>query len=502
MTDDKPKKIPTMSIHLGESSGPYVLALDVGSTASRGGLYDVTGCPVKGSKQRISHEFTTAQDGTSEIDPDQVAEECREIVSAIVDFAAENALQIKGVCFDSFASSFLLVDDSGAALTSCATYADSRCAPYVAEVESLIDPDAYHQRTGVRVHTSYQPARFLWAQSDFPEKWDAAAKVMTIGEYVYLKLADIEGLAVSTGAWCGIVNAHTGELDGEVLEACNVPESMIAPLHFPDEPAYPAQTEWEALNGVPWFHGIPDGWPSNVGPGAIDPTTIAVAAATSGAMRVILPEAPETIPSGLWCYRVARDQVILGGALNDVGRAVSWLERVVTPVDSGELAEVLAGATSEHAPVVLPFFSGERATGWAADAKASLVGITDDTTPLDLWRGLIEGLAVSYERVYEQLDLAGAQPERIIASGRVTTDHPQWLNVLADALGCEVIPLAMKRATLRGTALITLDVIAPGIQRATPPFGEPMTPNPAHADYFDRLRTRFDELYSELVAAN
>lgn len=491
--------IPTMSIKLKDATAPFVLAMDVGSTASRGGLYDATGCPVKGSKQRITHEFTTGHDGESTIDADQVADECRQIMDGIVDFAADKDLRISAVCFDSFASSFLLVDAEGHALTPCATYADSRCAPYVAQLEGLIDASAYHQRTGVRVHTSYHPARFLWAKDQYPELWSQTGKVMTIGEYVYLKLAGVEGLATSTGAWSGIVNAHTGALDTEVLTACGVPESMIAPLRLPTEPAFPTGLPWPALESIPWFHGIPDGWPSNVGPGATDASTIAVVAATSGAMRVLLPQAPERIPEGLWCYRVSSDQVILGGALNDVGRAISWLERTVVALPHEEIEEALAGAPSEHAPEVLPFFSGERATGWVSGAKASLVGITDDTTPRGLWRGIIEGIAISYGRIYDQLDEAGAQPERVIASGRVTTDHPAWLNILADTLRCDVVPLAMKRATLRGTALIALNIIAPGIDRAVPQFGERISPTEDHAEYYRKLRASFEALYQSLV---
>ncbi|MDD7585505.1 MAG: gluconokinase [Corynebacterium glucuronolyticum] len=492
-------KIPTMSIKLKDSTAPYVLAMDVGSTASRGGLYDATGCPVKGSKQRIAHEFTTGHDGRSTIDADQVANECREIVTAIVAFAEDKGLRISGVCFDSFASSFLLVDKQKRALTPCATYADSRCAAYVAELKQKTDVGAYHQRTGVRVHTSYHPARFLWVQDQFPDLWEKTWRVMTIGEYVYMKLAGIEGLATSTGAWSGIVSAHTGELDTEILSACNVPASLISPLHLPTEPAFPTALDWPALDSIPWFHGIPDGWPSNVGPGATDESTIAVAAATSGAMRVLLPEAPANLPDGLWCYRVAKNQVILGGALNDVGRAISWLERTVAPLPHEDIENALAGAPSTYAPEVLPFFSGERATGWASGATASLIGVTDDTTPLDLWRGIIEGIAISYGRIYEQLDDAGAQPERVIASGRVTTDHPAWLHVLADTLRCNVVPLAMKRATLRGTALIALDIIAPGISRAEPPFGEEITPVEKHQDYYRSLRENFDIYYDALI---
>ncbi|MGM5593406.1 gluconokinase [Corynebacterium glucuronolyticum] len=492
-------KIPTMSIKLKDATAPFVLAMDVGSTASRGGLYDATGCPVKGSKQRIAHEFTTGHDGRSTIDADQIADECRRIVESIVAFAEDKDLRISGVCFDSFASSFLLVDKQKQALTPCATYADSRCAPYVEKLEKRADVGAYHQRTGVRAHTSYHPARFLWVQDQFPELWEKTWRVMTIGEYVYLKLAGIEGLATSTGAWSGIVNAHTGELDTEILAACDVDPPLISPLHLPTEPAFPTSLGWPALDAIPWFHGIPDGWPSNVGPGATDASTIAVAAATSGAMRVLLPQAPEHIPEGLWCYRVSSDQVILGGALNDVGRAISWLERTVVALPHEDIEETLAGAPSDHAPEVLPFFSGERATGWASGAKASLVGITDDTTPLGLWRGIIEGIAVSYGRIYDELDEAGAQPERVIASGRVTTDHPAWLHILADTLRCDVVPLAMKRATLRGTALIALNIIAPGVDRAVPPFGERICPTEANAEYYRELRANFEALYKALV---
>ncbi len=57
----------------------------------------------------------------------------------------------------------------------------------------------------------------------------------------------------------------------------------------------------------------------------------------------------------------------------------------------------------------------------------------------------------------------------------------------------------MKRATLRGTAIIALDVINPGGERAVPPFGEPIKPVEEHLEYFRALRKRFDELYGSLI---
>jgi gluconokinase len=60
---------------------PLVLALDVGSTASRGDVYDAAGRPVQGGRRKVPHAFRTSADGASEIDPDQVVDELGQIIT-------------------------------------------------------------------------------------------------------------------------------------------------------------------------------------------------------------------------------------------------------------------------------------------------------------------------------------------------------------------------------------------------------------------------------------
>ncbi|WP_080792064.1 gluconokinase [Corynebacterium pacaense] len=491
--------IPTMSIPVSESRGPYVLAMDIGSTASRGGLYDASGRPLKGSKQRVAHSFTVGDCGASTIDADQVVAEIGRIIDGVLHFAELNGLadRIAAVALDTFASSMIAVDGDSRALTPCITYADARSAPYVEQLRERVDERDYHLRTGVRLHTSYHPSRLLWLREEYPDLFNRTATVMTIGEYVYLALAGIRGLSTSMAAWSGILNAHTAELDTATCEMVGVSPELFAPLAEPDEPAVAGEVgrRWASISGVPWFHAIPDGWSSNIGPGAVDSRTVAAAAATSGAMRVLLPEVPGEIPEGLWCYRLSRSRCIVGGALNDVGRAVSWLEHTLAPVDN--LAGILAGPPLPASPDVLPFFTGERATGWANGARAAFTGISAATGPEHIWRGVFEAVALSYQRVWEQMARAGATPERVIASGSVVVDHPEWLQMLADALDTPVIPLTMKRSTLRGTALIALDALDPGGTRALPPLGTAF--DPVHVAHYRRARSIFDELYRKLV---
>lgn len=504
------REIPTMQVKRSEAKGPFVIALDVGSGASRGGLYDASGSPVKGAKQRVEHCFETDLDGASTIDADQVVAECRRIIEGIVDYVRTHGLEgkVEGVIMDTFASSLVLVDQDYHALMPLMTYADSRCATVIPQLKEFVDEQEYHARTGVRLHTSYHPARLLWLKHEHPDLYAQAHAALTLGEYVFYHLAKVEGIAMSMAAWSGILNAHSGQLDEEIFQAIGVDSALIPKVCDPSEPVTPREEDlpeqWRAvLAGVPWFHTIPDGWASNVGPGAVDEKTVAVAAATSGAIRVILPEVPAEIPEGLWCYRVSKKLCIIGGALNDVGRALIWLNNTVAPVDPNELAAVLAADADSpllgSVPDVLPFFTGERATGWVGDARAAISGITFGTRPLDLWRGVVEGISLSYARAWEQLGWAGAAPDRVIVSGGVTAHYPNWLHCLAGALQCAVVPLEMKRATLRGTAVIALDQIQPGGERAIPPYRPVVAPR--DAEYWKMRRTRFDENYAALVAS-
>src|SRR3954454_24907453 len=251
---------------------------------------------------------------------------------------------------------------------------------------------------------------------------------------------------------------------------------------------------WPALAGVRWFAPIADGFASNLGTGADDETTAAVAAATSGAIRMLVHDIPENIPSGLWCYRVDSRRSLLGGALSDVGRVVSWLQDTVQ-LGEQDPDRLMAAAPDAATPMVLPYLSGERATGWAADARAVIAGVSTATDGAMLFRGAMEGVALSYARIADQLRTVVGDPQRIVASGRVTQYLPGWLQVLADVLGVPVEPVTIKRATLHGTALHALEVLAADTPRAPVETASTLHPVPAHRDHYRRRAQEYDELY-------
>jgi gluconokinase len=112
----------------------------------------------------------------------------------------------------------------------------------------------------------------------------------------------------------------------------------------------------------------------------------------------------------------------------------------------------------------------------------------------------MEGVALSYARIAEQLRTAVGDPQRIVAGGRITQDLPGWLQVLADVLGAPVEPVTIKRTTLRGTALHALEVLAPDTARAPVETAPTLRPVPAHRDHYRSRAQEYDRLYRAVIA--
>ena len=154
-------------VALDAALDPLVLALDIGSTATRGGVHDASGRRVHGLQHKVPHAFLVAPDGTSVIDPDQVTAEVEQVLDAVT---ADPRLgtRIAGVAMDTFAASLIAVDAAGRALTPCLTYADSRSADAVTALRGELDEHAVQQRTGTRLHTSYHAPRLRWLAAAQP----------------------------------------------------------------------------------------------------------------------------------------------------------------------------------------------------------------------------------------------------------------------------------------------------------------------------------------------
>lgn len=494
----------TFETGIGRATLPLVLALDIGSTASRGALFDATGRPIKPRAKR-PHAFTTFADGTSIIDPDQVVDEVVGLIDELMEIT--NGQPIVGVALDTFASSLVGVDARGQAITPCFNYNDNRCAGEVAGLRAETDEDDFQARTGTRFHASYLPARLRWIARTYPEAWARASRWMSLGEYIHLRLLGTTLAGTSTAAWSGLLNRRTGQWDELALDLAGVSADKLSQIADPQFAMAPvkgsmAHQRWPELRQSHWSAAIGDGYAATRGVGT-GLGSLVISLATSGAMRLLVtdPIGDEGIdlPRGLWSYRVDSQHSLVGGAVNDVGRATAWMGRELKLPDAEVLAAQLHSPPSHITPLVLPFFTGERSTGWHGTARATLHHVDFSTSALELYRGVLEGIVWSFQRITDQLLLLNPDITSARVGGRVSNEAPGILTVLADGLTLELTPVSIKRSTLLGTALIALDVCVPGLARTPVPSGSALRPDPDNAIFYDQRQLLLDELYEAVI---
>ena len=112
--------MPRFNIPAEDAQGPLVVGIDIGSGGTRTAVYDVSGREVGKLQHKETHAFTVDDDGTSTIDADQIVQEIRTSLAAVLGHG-ELPGQVRAIGFDTFASSLVAVDKAGRALTPCIT---------------------------------------------------------------------------------------------------------------------------------------------------------------------------------------------------------------------------------------------------------------------------------------------------------------------------------------------------------------------------------------------
>ncbi|PMC76019.1 gluconokinase [Brachybacterium sp. UMB0905] len=492
--------MPRFNIPSEDAQGPLVVGIDIGSGGTRAAVYDVSGREVGKLQHKETHTFTSADDGTSTIDADQVVAEVRTALEAVL-HGTDLPGQVLAIGVDTFASSLIAVDAAGRALTPCITYADTRCQHQVDALAEQLDVEQLHERTGARLHSSYTAPRIAWLREEHPEVFARTARFMALGEYIAAQLLGTPALGTASAAWSGMIDRRSGDYVPELLDAVGISEDMMGRSMDPSDAVpvsgTPLAARFPQLEQAVWVPVVGDGLAANLGIGALGPGTWGISTATSGAIRQLLNTEIPTLPSGLWAYRVDQQRTLVGSAMSDCGRVLDWCRQQLGmpyEIETLDTQTLFSAPPLAGTPLVVPFLSGERGTKWRGGARAVMANISASTTWQDMLRGAMEGVALSFLRIADQMREAGGEPERIVLSGGMTGVVPAWLHLLSDALGAPIDHVAISRSTMRGAAVLALEQAAPEQAVAEAPVLRHVEPVAAHQDYYRERLERFEAL--------
>ncbi|MBD0324787.1 MAG: gluconokinase [Pyrinomonadaceae bacterium] len=441
-----------------------VLALDISTSSVRAALYDEAGREVPNAEAHLVRELHTTADGGAELDAQEAVEQVVSTIDALLSRDEARRARIELVAVSCFWHSLVGVDTEGRAVTPVLGWADMRAGAWAEELRQQLDERAVHARTGCRFHPSYWPAKLRWLQEERSVVARAAQQWMSLGEFLLLTFFGETATSVAMASGTGLLNFRSCVWDEELCERLG-----LSAKHLP-KIAEEGQTftrlkesfarRWPQLREARWFPVMPDGAANNIGAGCTSAESASLMVGTSGAMRVLCEaEPPLTLPPELWCYRVDRKRILLGGALSDGGGLYAWMRETLALGSETEAIEraLAAMGADAHGLTLLPCWAGERSTGWhTTTARGAMLGLTMHTDALHILRAAMEAIAYRFALIADALH-ALVSYKHVIASGGALDASPAWTQIIADVLGRTLLMSGVREASTRGAVLLALE---------------------------------------------
>ncbi len=158
---------------------------------------------------------------------------------------------------------------------------------------------------------------------------------------------------------------------------------------------------------------------------------------------------------------VARDGIIPGLYGYEAGQAavgdmLAWFVDTLRP-QAGTFEELEAAAASlapgETGLVALDWWNGNRTILADADLTGAIVGLTLQSTAVEVYRALLESIAFGNRRIIENFEEHGLAVERIVACGGIAQKSPLLMQLIADTSSRPVEVPRSAEIPARGAAL-------------------------------------------------
>jgi len=480
-----------------------LLSLDVGTSGVRAALFNDSGSEITGAQVNNRRDFASVPDFT-ELEAEAIVEQVAETIDDLLAKSLHTAGRIELIAISCFWHSLVGIDSLGRATTPLLTWADTRAAEMAKNLRSQFPECEIHSRTGCRFHPSYWPAKLQWLKKERGEAFKTTRCWLGLAEYISLRLFGETATSVSMASATGLFNQRSCNWDWELVEELGIstetlPKIGVPKTHLKDDFA----VRWPPLAEARLCAVVGDGAANNIGGGCSQRDKIALMVGTSGAMRVLYEgEPPEQLLPELWCYRADRARVVVGGALSDGGGLYRWLTDSLALDDSATTIEDQLGAmeADAHGLTVLPFWSGERSTGWSPDARGGIFGLTQQTKPIELVRAALEAISYRFALIAKSLETMAPQAT-IVATGNALRSSPVWMQIIADVLGRPIVLSEVREASTRGAALLALEAAGKigSIEEVAIPVEAVFEPDMLkHTRYQQGLR-RQQEIYERLL---
>ena len=413
-----------------------ILCIDAGTTLIKSVLFDNQGNELLVASRETSILSPAA--GFSEQDMNEVwqsvVETCREVL-------AQTALPIDAISVTAQGDGAWMIDHSGSPVRNAVLWNDGRASVEIDQWGKSGVLDKAFRINGSLTSLGLPNAIIKWFSKNDAQVLEKTSSVLTCGSWIYFKLTDVIGQHISEASapWIEIAK---GSISTELVDLYGLTEfaGKIPPiLADPQAPlSVRASNELGILSQTPVVMSPYDILATATGSGAIH----------NGDAFVILGT---TICPGILINKVNFSGDVAGlnlltGESNLYLRALptltgtstlTWAMESLNYSSVEEVSEAAAASKPGSGGVVLmPYFSGagERAPFLDSHARASLHGISSNTTREDIARSVFEALA---HVIRECLEMTRSPIRQLVISGGGARND-FWCQLIADVVGVPI----------------------------------------------------------------
>ncbi len=428
------------------------LGIDIGTFESKGVLVDGAGRIV--AEARHPHRMIVPQPGWAEHDAEQDWwGDFVRITRAILATPGVDAADISCIATSAIGPCMLPVDDAGHPLMNGVLYGvDTRAASEIEELTARIGADTILERCGNALTSQSVGPKILWVARNRPEVFARTAMILTSTSYIVMRLTGERVIDHYTAANFSPLYDVT-RLDWTTDLDDTVGPDRLPRLLWSTEIAgrvtARAAAETGLVAGTPVTTGTIDAAAEAVSVGVTAPGDMMMMYGST--IFIIQVTAERAQDARLWYapWLFPGQHASMAG-LATSGTLTHWfrdqMARDLSVADAfGMLAtEAEASPPGANGLLWLPYFSGERTPIHDPHAKGAIYGLNLTHTRGDLYRALLEGIAMGTAHVVETYREAGHAPHRVLAVGGGTR-NTVWLQATSDFSG---LPQIVSEKTL------------------------------------------------------
>jgi len=483
------------------TNSPYVVGLDLGTSAMKGAVVDGSGAVVAGAQ--AAYPTSRPAPHSAEQDPSDWVHATRQVLGELADQV--NPLRWGAIGLSGMIPTLVTLDARGRPAGPAVTWEDARAEGEAAELRSVLGGDALYRATGQWLDGRYLLAMFLRLANEDPPRSRAIATLCSAKDYLFGELTGVLRTDPSTATGYGCYGLEAGAWLPEVLEKA----AALAPTAMPGLPpvcssvsCLPLAAAWSQAWGLapqlPVVLGAADSVLGAEGLGIRRHGEVAYVAGTSNVICALSDElrfddahrflVTPTTRAGQWALEMD---------LLTTGSALAWLARML--LGSAPVAASVAlahGVEPEDAPVFLPYLGGgEQGALWDPTLQGALLGLQLHHERGHLVRALLNGIVMEGRRCLAVLEEAALPRSAVHVTG-TSASWPTLGHELADATGRAVVMPGQSEASHSALGAALVAARALGGNEGAPPRparpGERLEPDPERSTTWDRLFSRHE----------